>query len=191
MAQLGNLAATSACLAEAFHGPCPTQPDLVEQLQNPAANISMENHEFGLPPAHYERWPELADSFDILTTTRDRVGVEYVSTIEHRRFPFFGSQVCQLPLCDTPLGRPHRGWCAAHAVMLVQPAGMLWSWHTFVGSYSCSLHLLVLLLAIRSSTSPAACCRALAMLCPEVATLCQTVTIVSSGWRQLHMLVLA
>ena len=75
--------------------PCPAemQPDLVEQLQNPAANIAMENHEFGLPPAHYEIWPDLADAFHILTTSRDRRGVEYVSTIEHRRFPFFGSQV--------------------------------------------------------------------------------------------------
>ena len=69
------------------------QPDLVQQLQNPNANISMENHEFGLPPAHYELWPELAATFDILTTTRDRKGVEYVSTIEHKHFPFFGSQV--------------------------------------------------------------------------------------------------
>ena len=65
----------------------------MRQLQSPAANISMENHEFGLPPAHYELWPELGATFDILTTTRDRRGVEYVSTIEHKRFPFFGSQV--------------------------------------------------------------------------------------------------
>lgn len=72
----------------------PVQPDLVEQLQNPAANIAMENHEFGLPPAHYELWPELTEAFHILTTSKDRRGVEYVSTIEHRRFPFFGSQVC-------------------------------------------------------------------------------------------------
>ena len=75
------------------------QPDLVRELQSPAANISMENHEFGLPPNHYELWPELAAAFDILTTTKDRRGVEYVSTIEHKHFPFFGSQVhARLPL---------------------------------------------------------------------------------------------
>ena len=62
-------------------------------MQNPEANIVMENHEFGLPPAHYTLWPKLNDTFDILTTTKDRKGVEYVSTIEHKRFPFFGTQV--------------------------------------------------------------------------------------------------
>jgi hypothetical protein len=72
-----------------------SQPDLVEQIQNDKANIIMENHEFGMPPAHYDVWPELRENFDILTTTKDRKGVEYVSTIEHRRFPFFGSQVRQ------------------------------------------------------------------------------------------------
>lgn len=72
---------------------CVAQPDLVKEMQNPEANIVMENHEFGLPPAHYAQWPTLNETFDILTTTLDRKGVEYVSTIEHKRFPFFGTQV--------------------------------------------------------------------------------------------------
>lgn len=84
---------------------CTVQPDLVEQMQNPEANIVMENHEFGLPPAHYKQWPTLNETFDILTTTLDRKGVEYVSTIEHKEFPFFGTQVpvqpCFPRLCRT------------------------------------------------------------------------------------------
>lgn len=72
------------------------QPDLVEQAQSSEANIIMENHEYGMPPAHYLEWPELNDTFAILTTTNDRKGVEYVSTIEHKRYPFFGSQVLRL-----------------------------------------------------------------------------------------------
>ena len=71
-----------------------TQPDLVEQIENKDANIIMENHEYGMPPDHYVQWPELNETFAILTTTKDRKGVEYVSTIEHKHFPFFGSQVC-------------------------------------------------------------------------------------------------
>ena len=35
-------------------------------------NIIMENHEFGMPPAHYADWPVLNDTFTILSTTRDR-----------------------------------------------------------------------------------------------------------------------
>ena len=34
----------------------------------------MENHEYGLPPDHYRRWPVLARWYDVLTTTRDRNG---------------------------------------------------------------------------------------------------------------------
>ena len=48
------------------------QPELVEKLQDPAQNISMENHEFGLPPAHYARWPILNETYDVLSTSKDR-----------------------------------------------------------------------------------------------------------------------
>ncbi|KAK9833340.1 hypothetical protein WJX81_007993 [Elliptochloris bilobata] len=66
--------------------------DLVESAADPEENIIMENHEFGMPPAHYAEWPVLNRTFDILSTSRDRKGLEYVSTIEHQRFPFFGTQ---------------------------------------------------------------------------------------------------
>ena len=39
---------------------------------DPEANIIMENHEFGMPPAHYAEWPVLNRTFNILSTTRDR-----------------------------------------------------------------------------------------------------------------------
>ena len=71
------------------------RPTLVDKLASPAWNISFENHEFGLPPAHYLRgspYPQLAENFDVLSTTVDRKGVEYVSTIEHKKYPFFGVQ---------------------------------------------------------------------------------------------------
>ena len=71
------------------------RPTLVDKLSSPAWNISMENHEFGMPVENYGRaskWPALAANFDVLTTTVDRGGVEYVSTIEHKKYPFFGTQ---------------------------------------------------------------------------------------------------
>lgn len=34
----------------------------------------MENHMFGLPPAHYQKWPVLEETFDVLTTSKDRWG---------------------------------------------------------------------------------------------------------------------
>ena len=39
---------------------------------DPDANIIMENHEFGMPPAHYAEWPVLNRTYNILSTTRDR-----------------------------------------------------------------------------------------------------------------------
>ncbi|EIE19350.1 class I glutamine amidotransferase-like protein [Coccomyxa subellipsoidea C-169] len=86
--EFSDVAKSSKAFATMFS----KRPDLVQQMQNPEANIVMENHEFGLPPAHYTLWPKLNDTFDILTTTKDRKGIEYVSTIEHKRFPFFGTQ---------------------------------------------------------------------------------------------------
>ena len=48
------------------------QSDLVSVASDPEANIIMENHEFGMPPAHYAEWPALNRTYNILSTTRDR-----------------------------------------------------------------------------------------------------------------------
>lgn len=66
--------------------------DLFSKLSDPAHNISMENHMFGLPPSHYSQWPVLKESFNILSTSKDRNGLEYVSTAEHKHYPFFATQ---------------------------------------------------------------------------------------------------
>lgn len=47
---------------------------------------------FGLPPAHYDRWPALRSAFDLLSTSKDRNGVVYVSSAEHKRYPFTATQ---------------------------------------------------------------------------------------------------
>lgn len=67
-------------------------PDLIAKLEDPAWNIAMENHMFGLPPDHYQKWPALAENFDILSTAQDRGGVEYVSSAEHKSYPFYATQ---------------------------------------------------------------------------------------------------
>lgn len=47
-------------------------PELRAKLADPAFNIAYENHEMGLPPAHYDLWPELKNWYRVLTTTLDR-----------------------------------------------------------------------------------------------------------------------
>ena len=48
------------------------QPDLLKKLGDPAQNIAMENHQFGVPPSHFDRWPVLKEDFVIISTTKDR-----------------------------------------------------------------------------------------------------------------------
>lgn len=66
--------------------------DLFGKLEDPAYNISMENHLFGLPPDHYDKFPVLEEKFTVLSTALDRAGVEYVTTSEHKEYPFFATQ---------------------------------------------------------------------------------------------------
>lgn len=72
------------------------RPALAAALADPAAAIVMENHEFGLPAAAMDpansTWPQLPAAFSLLATARDRKGLEYVATIEHKRYPFYGTQ---------------------------------------------------------------------------------------------------
>lgn len=58
-----------AAVSEYFGG---MAPDLLQKLQDSRYNIAMENHEYGVPPHHYDRWPILKDAYRILSTTIDR-----------------------------------------------------------------------------------------------------------------------
>jgi gamma-glutamyl hydrolase len=72
------------------------RPALAAALADPAAAIAMENHEFGLPASAMDPattpWPALPAAYAVLATARDRAGLEYVATVEHTRYPFFGTQ---------------------------------------------------------------------------------------------------
>ena len=55
-------------------------------------NVTMNNHHYGVWTDHFEGTSGLTDNFNILSTNKDRAGKEFVSTIEHPKFPIFGSQ---------------------------------------------------------------------------------------------------
>ena len=73
------------------------RPLLAAKLSDPSLNITIENHEFGMPPDNFfaadTKYPQLREEFEVLNTAVDRKGVEYVATIEHKKYPFFGVQV--------------------------------------------------------------------------------------------------
>lgn len=66
--------------------------DLKRKVSNPNFNITIQNHMYGIPPPFYDKFPILKDWVVPLTTTKDRNGIEYISTIEFKNYPFFGTQ---------------------------------------------------------------------------------------------------
>lgn len=48
------------------------QPELKAKLQDSRYNIAMENHEFGVAPEAFTKWLVLNDTYDILSTSKDR-----------------------------------------------------------------------------------------------------------------------
>ena len=74
---------------------CCCQADLHQKVSDPSLNIIMQNHEYGLPPVHYDRWPILKSFYNILSTSQDRNGVTYISTIEGKKYPFTGAHGCR------------------------------------------------------------------------------------------------
>lgn len=99
---------STAAANSAYFGQMPS--GLLSKLADPAFNIAYENHEMGLPPSHYDQWPLLKQWYRVLTTTLDRCvcccvllflctplhrnGIEYVSTMEGIKYPYFGTQWC-------------------------------------------------------------------------------------------------
>lgn len=66
--------------------------DLRVKVEDPALNLILQNHEYGIPPSHYKRWPVLAQWFNVLSTSKDRHGLLYISTVEAKKYPFTGTQ---------------------------------------------------------------------------------------------------
>ncbi|GJP61329.1 hypothetical protein CLOP_g18500, partial [Closterium sp. NIES-67] len=65
-------------------------PDLLERIQK--EKITMENHEDGTTVERFLSNDHLREFFHILTTSIDRNGTEYVTTIEARNYPIYGTQ---------------------------------------------------------------------------------------------------
>lgn len=50
------------------------------------------NHNFGISLRRFTSTPVLRETFRIISTSHDRKGIEYVSMVEGRTLPFYGSQ---------------------------------------------------------------------------------------------------
>lgn len=54
--------------------------------------ITMNEHQSGVPPASYSRNVKLSNFFSVLATNRDRAGKEFISLVEGKTYPVYGSQ---------------------------------------------------------------------------------------------------
>ncbi len=66
------------------------QPKIFDKLPDPKFNLALENHMYGMPPSMYDKYPILSEWYTIISTTKDRNGTEYVSSMEGKKMPFFG-----------------------------------------------------------------------------------------------------
>eukprot|EP01038_Epipyxis_sp_PR26KG_P011606 gene11606-15544_t len=55
-------------------------------------NVTMNNHMYGIYPSHFEKTQSLNSFYKVLSTNADRVGVDFISTIEAYKYPIFGTQ---------------------------------------------------------------------------------------------------
>ncbi|KAL6765833.1 class I glutamine amidotransferase-like protein [Haematococcus lacustris] len=79
-------AATSSHMFSGLSAP------LRQALESPEQNIVLQNHMYGMPPAMYTQHPVLASWYNIVSTSEDRNGTEYISTMEGKKYPFTGTQ---------------------------------------------------------------------------------------------------
>ncbi|KAJ9526302.1 hypothetical protein QJQ45_009791 [Haematococcus lacustris] len=66
------------------------QAHLRDALESPEQNIVLQNHMYGMPPTMYTKHPVLASWYNIISTSMDRNGTEYISTMEGKKYPFTG-----------------------------------------------------------------------------------------------------
>ncbi|XP_031551380.1 gamma-glutamyl hydrolase-like [Actinia tenebrosa] len=64
--------------------------DMIKAVQH--SRITMNNHQWGVTPENFQKDQSLSSFYRIVSTNKDRKGIEYVSTIEGIKYPIFGVQ---------------------------------------------------------------------------------------------------
>ncbi|EFA81874.1 peptidase C26 family protein [Heterostelium album PN500] len=65
-------------------------PEIMSALANQP--ITMNNHMYGVSPAAYQQNSDLNSFFEVLSTNVDRDGLTFLSTIEAKNYPIYGTQ---------------------------------------------------------------------------------------------------
>jgi gamma-glutamyl hydrolase len=80
---------TPAATTSKLYGPAPSGVwnTLSEQ------NVTMNNHQSGVAPVKFATNDNLTSFFNVLSTNLDRNGIEFISSIEAKKYPIFATQV--------------------------------------------------------------------------------------------------
>ena len=63
--------------------------DYVQAFKEP---YFIYQHRFGIAPEHFMKYPELVKNYNLLATSKTDSGLEFVTIIEHKKYPIFGVQ---------------------------------------------------------------------------------------------------
>jgi gamma-glutamyl hydrolase len=55
-------------------------------------NVTMNNHHYGIYPDHFYSTETLSSFYDVLSLNQDRQGIEFVSTMEAKKYPIYATQ---------------------------------------------------------------------------------------------------
>ena len=55
-------------------------------------NVTMNNHHYGIFSDHFYNTPDLTSMFNVLSTNRDRAGASFISSMEGKSLPIYGTQ---------------------------------------------------------------------------------------------------
>ena len=65
---------------------------LISQVADPRLKPTFNAHEWAVPLKTYENYDALEDALTILSTSLDKDGKQYVSTVEGKHMPIFATQ---------------------------------------------------------------------------------------------------
>ena len=113
---------------------CAVQKELKAKLSDSRYSIAMENHEFGVAPEAFTKWIVLNDTYDILSTSKDR-------SVEHALLCWNAGMVPAVPVYRQSKQQPDIQNC------IVVPSG------TTIVMCATRLHSIVALMTLGESCS--------------------------------------
>jgi GMP synthase-like glutamine amidotransferase len=66
------------------------QADLIKAIES--TDITIEIHSDGVLPSAYDQFPQLEEAFHIIGVSYDLQGIEYIASVEHKKYPIYGVQ---------------------------------------------------------------------------------------------------